>query len=91
MPMTNAAAEARPEPMKWLRWSLPLVARLDSDMARFSALRVALAPVTPRALSLTLKEMLSANLLHRELEDDFPPIPIYALSGRGRLLAEAMR
>src|ERR1041384_7924819 len=36
------------------RWSLPLIVRLDADKARFSALRDALRPVTPRALSLTL-------------------------------------
>jgi DNA-binding HxlR family transcriptional regulator len=79
------------EPSGLLRWSLPLVARLDGDRVRFSALRIALAPVTPRALSLTLKQMLSVSLLDRDLEDDFPPVPIYALSGRGRSLAEAMR
>ena len=79
------------EPSALPRWSLPLVPRLDGHVARFSALRVALAPVTPRALSLTLKQLHSASLLRRDLEDAFPPIPIYTLSGRGRLLAEAMR
>jgi DNA-binding HxlR family transcriptional regulator len=79
------------EPSGLPRWSLPLAARLDGEQARFSTLRLALAPVTPRALSLTIKQMLSANLVSRSLEDDFPPVPLYALSGRGRSLAEAMR
>ena len=73
------------------RWSLPLISKLGRDRARFSALRASLAPVTPRALSLTLKQMLSTDLVDRALEDEFPPIAIYGLTGRGLQLAEAMR
>jgi DNA-binding HxlR family transcriptional regulator len=73
------------------RWSLPLIARLDADRTRFSTLRTALRPVTPRALSLTLKQMLSVDLIDRALEDDFPPTAIYGLTGRGARLAAAMR
>jgi DNA-binding HxlR family transcriptional regulator len=79
------------EPGQLPRWSLPLIVRLDAEKARFSALRQALRPVTPRALSLTLKQMLSVGLVDRALEDDFPPIAIYDLTGRGRDLAAAMR
>lgn len=79
------------EPGQLPRWSLPLILRLDADKARFSMLRDALRPVTPRALSLTLKQMLSVNLVERALEDEFPPIAIYGLTGRGRELAAAMR
>jgi DNA-binding HxlR family transcriptional regulator len=73
------------------RWSLPVVMRLDRNPARFSALRNALAPVTPRALSLTLKQMLSTELVGRALEDEFPPIAIYSLTARGSSLAQALR
>ena len=73
------------------RWSLPLIVRLDAEKARFSALRDALRPVTPRALSLTLKQMLQVDLVDRALADEFPPIAIYGLTGRGRDLAAAMR
>jgi len=79
------------EPAQLPRWSLPLIATLGRDRARFSALRASLAPVTPRALSLTLKQMLSTDLVDRALEDNFPPIAIYALTSRGSRLAEAMR
>ena len=78
------------EPDQMPRWSLPLIARLDGERARFSALRTALRPVTPRALSLTLKQMLSTDLVDRALEDEFPPIAIYGLTSRGLRLAEAM-
>jgi len=79
------------EPAQLPRWSLPIVGRLSGQRARFSALRVALPPVTPRALSLTLKQMLSTDLVDRALADEFPPIAIYGLTGRGERLAEAMR
>ena len=79
------------EPAQLSRWSLPVVARLRDGEARFSALRKSLLPVTPRALSLTLKQLLGARLIDRALEDDFPPVPIYGLTGRGARLAEAMR
>jgi DNA-binding HxlR family transcriptional regulator len=79
------------EPGQLSRWSLPLVVRLDGGTARFTALRDALRPVTPRALSLTLKQMLSVDLIDRALEDEFPPIAIYGLTRRGRELAAAMR
>lgn len=79
------------EPDQLPRWSLPIVARLDGETARFSMLREALRPVTPRALSLTLKQLLQVELVDRALEDDFPPIAIYGLTKRGRELAAAMR
>jgi len=78
------------EPDSLTRWSLPVVACLDTEWTRFSALRGELAPVTPRALSLTLKQMLSVDLVRRRLEDGFPPHPLYGLTPRGRDLAEAM-
>jgi DNA-binding HxlR family transcriptional regulator len=73
------------------RWSLPIVSRLATDRKRFSPLRASLAPITPRALSLTLQQMLGADLVDREVADDFPPIAIYGLTGRGMRLAEALR
>lgn len=79
------------EPGQLPRWSLPLVARLGLESARFSTLRASLRPVTPRALSLTLKQMLAVDLVSRALEDEFPPTAVYALTGRGERLAAAMR
>lgn len=79
------------EPGQLPRWSLPLVIRLGDERARFSALRETLTPVTPRALSLTLKQMIATELVDRTLEDRFPPIALYGLTRRGARLAEAMR
>ena len=72
------------------RWALPAVRRLSEGPARFSTLRMALAPVTPRALSLALKQMQAAGLIDRALEESYPPIAIYSLTDRGERLSEAL-
>jgi DNA-binding HxlR family transcriptional regulator len=73
------------------RWSLPLIGGLSPDWARFGELQTRLDPITPRALSLTLKQMIGQSLVDRRVEDDFPPVALYGLSGRGRDLAAAIR
>lgn len=73
------------------RWALPLVGRLDRRWERFSWLEAQLSPVSPRSLSLALKQLLDVRLVDRRLEDSFPPRPLYGLTGRGQRLAGAMR
>ena len=72
------------------RWSLPVIGRLDRRWERFSWLETQLRPVSPRSLSLTLKQLLDVRLVDRRLEDAFPPRPLYGLTGRGQRLARAM-
>lgn len=72
------------------RWALPLVGRLDRRWERFSWLEAQLSPVSPRSLSLALKQLLDVRLVERRLEDAFPPKPLYGLTGRGQRLARAM-
>lgn len=72
------------------RWGLPVVAGLDEDWTRFGMLQSRLSPVTPRALSQTLQTMIGRDLVRRRLEDRFPPVPLYGLTGRGQDLAGAM-
>ena len=60
------------------RWSLPVLAELRNEPKRFTALQRSLAPVTPRALSLELTGLRSAQLISR-----FGPEPFYGLTGRG--------
>ncbi|HEX8513611.1 MAG TPA: winged helix-turn-helix transcriptional regulator [Allosphingosinicella sp.] len=72
------------------RWALPLVGRLDRRWERFSWLEAQLGPVSPRSLSLALKQLLDVRLVERRLEDAFPPRPLYGLTSRGQRLARAM-
>lgn len=78
------------EPSDLPRWGLPLVAGMGPDWTRFGTLQSRLSPVTPRALSMTLQSMIGQDLIKRRLEDAFPPVPLYGLSGRGQDLAGAM-
>ncbi len=72
------------------RWGLPVVAGLNVEWNRFGELQTRLAPVTPRALSQTLQTMIGHDLVRRRLEDRFPPVPLYGLTGRGQDLAGAL-
>ena len=73
------------------RWSLPLVGRLYRQWRRFSTLQADLRPISPRSLSLSLKQLLAVDLVERRLENAFPPMPLYGLTGRGDRLARAMQ
>lgn len=72
------------------RWALPVVGLLDRRWERFSWMEDRLSPISPRSLSLALKQLLEVRLLDRRLEDSFPPRPLYGLTGRGQRLARAM-
>lgn len=72
------------------RWGLPVVSGIGPDWTRFGTLRARLDPVTPRALSQTLQSLIGSDLVRRRLEDRFPPVPLYALTGRGEDLASAL-
>lgn len=72
------------------RWGLPVVAGMGEEWTRFGMLQSRLAPVTPRALSMTLQAMIGQDLVRRRLEDRFPPVPLYGLTGRGQDLAGAL-
>ena len=72
------------------RWSLPLLLRLDHGWKRFSALEAELDPISPRSLSLALKQSMESRLVTRRLEDRFPPLPLYGLTKRGQGFAKAL-
>lgn len=72
------------------RWSLPVAVELAPAARRFNELLAPLAPATPRALSLTIKGMIGADLVSREIVENFPPTPLYALTSRGEDLAETL-
>jgi DNA-binding HxlR family transcriptional regulator len=78
------------EPQMFQRWTLPLAFELRASARRFTQLKTELVPATPRALSLTLKQMIGHDLVSRAVVDDFPPAPLYGLTRRGRELARAI-
>jgi DNA-binding HxlR family transcriptional regulator len=67
------------------KWSLPVLAALQRP-ARFSELRAAVPGVTPRALTLALKDLQAAQLVERRVEDAYPPRALYSTTAQGRRL-----
>lgn len=97
-PIAAAAARAMAEriaqglsPADLGRWTLPLVVGIAGKERRFGDLLARLAPVTPRALSLSIKQGMAVSLIARDLQPaSFPPLPLYGLTRRGGALAEAL-
>jgi DNA-binding HxlR family transcriptional regulator len=69
------------------KWSMPVVYALAERPQRFSALREALEGISPRALTLALKDLEAAGLVDRRVTDDYPPATIYRLTRTGHPLA----
>ncbi|MER7243778.1 winged helix-turn-helix transcriptional regulator [Kribbella sp. NPDC000426] len=70
------------------KWSLPTLTLL-TEQRRFSELRRALPDVTPRALTLTLKDLEAAALITRTVTDAYPPATVYRTTTPGLQLARA--
>lgn len=67
------------------RWSLPIAFELRDEWRRFSELERGLEPITPRALSLALTQMVDVELVVRH-----PVQPRYGLTSRGEHFASAL-
>ncbi len=73
------------------KWSMPVVFALGEGPMRFSELREALEGISPRALTLALKDLEAAGLIDRRVTDDYPPSTVYRLTRPGRPLATLLR
>jgi DNA-binding HxlR family transcriptional regulator len=73
------------------KWSMPVVFALANGPRRFSELRDLLEGVSPRALTLALKDLEAADLVDRRVTDDYPPATVYRLTRSGRPLAALLR
>jgi DNA-binding HxlR family transcriptional regulator len=71
------------------KWSLPILRSLGPGPLRFSELRATLAGVTPRALTLALKDLEAAALVTRTVTTDYPPATLYSATPSGSALAAA--
>jgi DNA-binding HxlR family transcriptional regulator len=69
------------------KWALPVVHALLKRPLRFGELKTALGGVTPRALSMALKDVIGSGLVERRILDGFPPRSEYALGQRARPIA----
>jgi DNA-binding HxlR family transcriptional regulator len=72
------------------KWSMPTVFALDEGPRRFSELRDRLEGVSPRALTLALKDLEASGLVDRKVTEDYPPATVYRLTSAGRRLARLL-
>lgn len=80
-----AATGLAPEALT--RWSLPALHVLGAGLDRFNLLARQLAPATPRALSMALRNLAANDLVAREIEPGYPPSSRYRLTELGIKLA----
>ena len=72
------------------KWSLPVAAALRGWSLRFAELRAMLGDITPRALTLALKEMQASGLVSRKVIGGFPPSTEYKLTRAGEAYLPAL-
>jgi DNA-binding HxlR family transcriptional regulator len=69
------------------KWRLLAIFRLGQGPMRFNALQRALAPVTQKVLTATLRRLEADRLVWRRVEATVPPNVTYGLTERGAALA----
>ncbi len=72
------------------KWTMPVTYALGGGARRFGELRDGLPGITPRALSLSLKDMQRTELVRRDVYDDYPPVTSYRLHRRARPVLAAL-
>jgi DNA-binding HxlR family transcriptional regulator len=78
------------EPLAFRKWTMPVAYMLGRENRRFTELREELPAITPRALTLSLKDMQHTGLVQRDVHDAYPPITSYHLHARARPLWQAL-
>lgn len=78
------------DPGALTRWGVPLVHAIDRGHRRFNALSRILTPASPRAVSQGLRTLTEHRLVARDLVDGFPPIGLYDLTDRGKMISTAI-
>ena len=68
------------------KWTLPVVFAVGHGIDRFGKLKSVLASITPRALTLTLKQLVEAGAIQREVIDGHPPFTNYRLTASAQPL-----
>jgi DNA-binding HxlR family transcriptional regulator len=79
-PLVELLRERRLEEVGLKKWSMPVVHALADGPLRFSELRDRLEGISPRALTLALKELEAAGVVERRVTNDYPPATSYRLA-----------
>lgn len=68
------------------KWTLPAVFAIGQGIGRFGELKAILPRITARALTLTLKQLIEAGAIDREIVNRYPPSTNYRLMASMRSL-----
>jgi DNA-binding HxlR family transcriptional regulator len=90
-PLVERLRDKELEDVAFKKWSMPVVLALAEGPLRFSELRGRLAGVSPRALTLALKDLEETGLVDRRVTEDYPPSTLYRLTRDARSLAPLVR
>jgi len=78
--LVEVLGKKRQESFAFRKWTLPLIAAIGGRKIRFGELKSALSTVSPRALTLGLKELEQRRWIRREVTEDYPPTTGYRLT-----------
>ncbi len=68
------------------KWTLLIIRDLGEGRARFSELERSLTGISPRTLSLRLRDLEQEGIVERQTFSEVPPRVEYALTDKGRAL-----
>jgi DNA-binding HxlR family transcriptional regulator len=68
------------------RWKIPILYHLAPSTMRFSELRRALLPITPKMLAQQLRELERDGIVKRKIYPQIPPKVEYSLTPTGKSL-----
>lgn len=76
-------------PLGMNRWSRPIIRVIDEGERRYSAIANRLSGSNPRALTQSLKALVSQHLVDRRVIDGYPPTSEYMLTENGLSIAQS--
>lgn len=77
-------------PLALKKWPMLVLVAIGRGANRYNQVRSELPGITPRALTLALKDLQSAGLVERTIVHTYPPVSLYFLTPRGQQLFPVM-
>ena len=87
MPVYPTCPVCRTADIVCAKWTLLIVRDLSEGRSRFCELERALSGISPRTLSLRLRDLEQEGVLERQTFSEVPPRVEYALTEKGRALS----
>ena len=71
------------------KWTAPVLVSLRGGHSQFNAIQASLDGISPRALAQGLRTCCESELVLRDIDNGYPPRPLYRLSRSGSRIASA--